>query len=129
MWNKIILIADWYRKVVERNQVVHDFNKSYKNSFITGSAPTLLEARITRGERAFLHTFSENSGGGFRIKALSDRQLAQSELIEISKIVLENEEFVRKLIALGWDTLEIQDNKGLNGLKWQLKKYANIRDY
>jgi hypothetical protein len=32
----------------------------------------------------------------------------------------------RKLISLGWDTLEVHSNEGYNGAKWALKDYANI---
>ena len=63
---------------------------------------------------------------GFRIKALSGRPLQKSELIEIGRVVLDNEELTRKLIALGWDTLEVHANEGYNGAKWALKNHANI---
>ena len=33
---------------------------------------------------------------------------------------------VRKLISLGWDTLEVHDNHGINGCKWALKDYGNM---
>lgn len=65
-------------------------------------------------------------GGGFRIKALSGRPLKRNELIEIGLVVLNNEILVRKLISLGWDTLEVHANQGFNGAKWALKEYANI---
>lgn len=129
MWYKIIVIADWFGEMAERYRLVRDFNKAGKNSFIAGKAPTLLEAKITSGDSAFRHAFSKFFGGGFRIKALSGRPLERGELIEIGKVVLDNEELVRKLIALGWDTLEVHDNKGFNGLKWALKEYANIGGY
>ena len=53
----------------------------------------------------------------------------KKELIEIGKVVLDNEELVRKLVALGWDTLEVHDVKGFNGCKWALKNYAKIGGY
>lgn len=68
-------------------------------------------------------------GGGFRIKALSGQPLQKSELIEIGKVVLDNEELVRKLVALGWDTLEVHDVKGYHGCKWALKNYAKLGGY
>jgi len=64
--------------------------------------------------------------GGFRIKALSGRVMSRAELIEVGRVILDNEELVRKLISLGWDTLEVHDDKGFNGVKWPLKEYANI---
>jgi len=126
MWHKIMVVADWFGEMAERYRLVRDFNKAAKNAFISGVAPTLLEAKITRGDSDYKHAFSKWMGGGFIIKALSGRQLKQNELIEIGKVVLENEELTRKLVSLGWDTLEVHANEGYNGVKWALKDYANI---
>ena len=48
--------------------------------------------------------------------------------MEIGKTILDNKELVRKLVALGWDTLEVHDVKGSNGCKWALEKYAQMQD-
>ncbi|MEY4875881.1 MAG: hypothetical protein RL708_1030 [Bacteroidota bacterium] len=129
MWYKIIVIIDWFGEMSERHRLIRDFNRAAKTSFINGRAPTLLETKITTGESDYRHAFSKFLGGGFRIKALSGKPLERDEMIEIGKVVLDNEELVRKLIALGWDTLEVHDSKGFNGLKWALKKHANIGGY
>jgi len=129
MWYKIIEIYDWFGEMSERYSLIRDFNRSAKTSFIAGNAPTLLEGKITNGESANRHAFSKWLGGGFRIKALTGRALERSELIEIGRVILDNEELVRKLIALGWDTLEVHDNAGYHGLKWALKDHANIGGY
>ena len=126
MWYKIMVIADWFGEMAERYKLVRDFNRAAKNSFISGIAPTLLEVKITRGDSEYKHAFSKWMSSGFRIKALSGRPLQKSELIEIGKVVLDNEELTRKLISLGWDTLEVHANEGYNGAKWALKDYANI---
>jgi hypothetical protein len=129
MWYKIIEIIDWFGEMTERYKLIRDFNKAGKNAFIAGIAPTLLEAKITNGDSNYRHQFSKFLGGGYRIKALSGRPLNREEMIEIGKIILDNKELVRKLIALGWDTLEVHDNSGFNGCKWPLKDYANIGGY
>ena len=126
MWHKIMEISEWFGDMAERYRLVKDFNKAAKTSFILGNAPTLLEAKITKGDSAYRHAFSKWMGGGFRIKALSGRPLEKSELIEIGKVVLNNEILTRKMISLGWDTLEVHANQGYNGAKWALKDYANI---
>jgi hypothetical protein len=126
MWHKIIEIADWFGELTERYRLLRDFNSAAKKSFISGIAPTLLEAKITKGESKYRHAFSKFLAGGFRIKALSGRPLTKNEMIEVGKVVLDNDELVRKLISLGWDTLEVHDDKGFNGVKWALKDYANI---
>ena len=126
MWYKIMEIKEWFGEMSERYRLLKDFNRAAKNSFIAGNAPTLLEAKITKGDSANRHAFSKWMSAGFRIKALSGRPLQKSELIEIGRVVLDNEELTRKLIALGWDTLEVHANEGYNGAKWALKNYANI---
>ena len=119
-------VKEWFGEMSERYLLVKDFNKAAKNSFIVGVAPTLLEAKITKGDADYKHAFSKWRGGGFRIKTLSGRILEKRELIEIGKVVLDNENLTRKLISLGWDTLEVHSNEGYNGVKWALKDHANI---
>ena len=126
MWHKIMEVKEWFGEVAERYRLVKDFNKAAKLSFVAGIAPTLLEAKITTGDSNYKHAFSKWRGGGFRIKALSGRTLQKSELIEIGRVVLDNETLTRKMISLGWDTLEVHANQGFNGAKWALKEYANI---
>jgi hypothetical protein len=126
MWQRIMVITDWFGEMVERYRLVKDFNRAAKNSFIIGVAPTMLEVKITKGDYTYRHAFSKWMAGGFRIKALSGRPLQKSELIEIGRVVLDNEQLTRKLISLGWDTLEVHSNEGYIGAKWALKDYANI---
>ena len=129
MWYKIIEITEWFGEMAERYRLIRDFNRAAKNSFLSGEAPTLLEAKITKGERLYKHSFSKWMGSGFRIKALTGSQLSKSEMIEIGRIVLDNEELTRKMVSLGWDTLEVHSNEGYKGVKWALKEYANIGGY
>jgi hypothetical protein len=122
-WDRIV---DWFSDFRERSSVVKDFNLSARNFYIKGIAETLLEAKTTVGTLEYRHAFSKWMAGGFRIKALSGRALNRQELIDIGNIVLQNDELVRKLVALGWDTLEIHDDTGNIGLKWELKKFTKI---
>lgn len=126
MWNRILIVAEWFGEMAERYKLIKDFNRAAKFSFISGSAPTLLEAKVTKGDSNFRHSFSKWMGGGFRIKALAGRPMSNMELREIGGVVLDNDELVRKLISLGWDTLEIHSNEGNLGLKWSLKEYAKL---
>ena len=88
MWYKIMEIKEWFGEMSERYRLLKDFNRAAKNSFIAGNAPTLLEAKITKGDSANRHAFSKWMSAGFRIKALSGRPLQKSELIEIGRVVL-----------------------------------------
>ncbi|RYY44246.1 MAG: hypothetical protein EOO06_18445 [Chitinophagaceae bacterium] len=123
MWYRLV---EWFSDVRERHNLLRDFNKAAKVSFINGQAPTLLEVRTSIGSMEYRHAFSKFMAGGFRIKALSGKALQKSELVEIGKVVLDNEVLVRKLVTLGWDTLEVHDVKGFQGCKWPLKDYAKI---
>jgi hypothetical protein len=126
MWYRIMVVAEWFGEMAERYKLLKDFNKAAKYAFVSGVAPTLLEVKITKGDSNFRHAFSKWMGGGFRIKALAGRPMNKIELREIGGVVLDNEELVRKLISLGWDTLEIHSNEGTYGLKWALKDYAKL---
>jgi len=126
MWGSVDFIVNWFNDFSERRRLVRSFNRSAKQAFISGVAPTLLETKISNGDSAFRHNFSKFLGGGFRIKALSGIALNRQEMKQIGAVVLNNQELVRKLISLGFDTLEVHDNAGYNGLKWELYKYGGI---
>jgi hypothetical protein len=120
MWNKIIDIVEWFGEINERRGVVKDFNNAAKKAFISGDAPTLLNAKTTLGEPEYHHHLSKFLSSGFKIKAISGRELSKDEMKEIGAIVLDNKDFVRKLITMGWDTLYVFSDGGDNGLKWSL---------
>lgn len=122
-WNKVI---DWFRDRSERSQLIRSFNNSAKNAFIVGDAPTLLKANISKGERAYRHQFSNWLKTGFRIQAFSGRQLAKDEIKQIGTVILNDNVLIRRLIVLGWDTLEIHGDQGNYGLRWQLKDYVAL---
>jgi len=124
MW-WLVHIREWFGEMSERYKLVRDFNKASKEAFVSGVAPTLLEVRITKGDSAFRHPFSKFMGG-FRIKAMRGQAFTRSELIELGRVILDDKVLVRKLVALGWDTLEIHGSVGFNGLKWALYKEIPI---
>jgi hypothetical protein len=126
MWGAFSIITDWFNDFNERRRLVRNFNLAARDAFVSGLAPTLLESSISVGESAYRHAFSKFMSGGFRIKALSGRALSRTEMIGLSEVVLDNQELVRKLISLGWDTLEVHDNAGYNGIKWKLTDYSGI---
>ncbi|MFW6272980.1 MAG: hypothetical protein ACOC2U_04280 [bacterium] len=122
-WNRII---DWFRDRSERAKLIRSFNDSAKNAFITGQAPTLLKASISKGERSYRHQFSNWLNSGYRIQAFSGRELTKDEIHQIGKVILNDNVLIRRLVVLGWDTLEIHGDKGRYGLRWQLKDYISL---
>jgi len=122
-WNSIL---NWFLDSSERNEVIRGFNKSAKDSFVIGLSPTLLKASVSRGERRYRHQFSSWINTGFRIQALSGCQLTKEEMIYIGRVILDDTILVRRLVSLGWDTLEVHDDSGIYGCKWKLYDYAKI---
>ena len=125
-WNSIV---EWFRDRSQRNKLVRSFNESAREAFVTGIAPTLLKAKISKGERSYKHQFSNWLYSGFRIQAFTGKQLTKNELIHMGKVILNDDVLVRKLVVLGWDTLEIHGDEGLYGCKWQLKDYIALPEF
>jgi len=122
-WNNIL---DWFRDRSERAKLVRSFNESARTSFVAGIAPTLLKVSISKGESSYKHQFSNWLNTGFRIQAFTGRVLTKDELIHIGKVILDDDVLVRRLIVLGWDTLEIHGDAGTYGCRWQLKDYIPL---
>ena len=123
IWNRVV---EWFRDRSEKQNLVRSFNLSARNAFINGDAPTMLQASISKGCREYKHQFSSWLNTGFSIKALSGRPLTRAEQEIIGKVIINNVELVRRLVALGWDTLEVCDDEGRYGLRYKLIDYANI---
>jgi hypothetical protein len=123
LWNDVL---DWFNDRSERSNLVRSFNSSAKNAFVRGVAPTLLKAKISKGNREYKHQFSNWMNTGFRIQAFSGRQLEKNELIKIAKVVMSDEVLVRRLIVLGWDTLEVHTDEGNYGVRFQLRDHMAL---
>jgi hypothetical protein len=122
-WNNIL---DWFGDRSERAKLVRSFNESARSAFVDGIAPTLLKASISKGESLYRHQFSNWLNTGFRIQAFTGRVLTKDELTHIGKVILDDSILVRRLIVLGWDTLEIHGDAGTYGCRWQLKDYIPL---
>lgn len=122
-WN---IIATWFSDRKERSLLIRDFNNRARMSFISGKTPTALKASTSRGLPQYRHEFSAWFNTGFRIQALAGRQLTKKETMTIGQVVLSDTILVRRLIVLGWDTLEVYGNCGQYGCRWCLTDYANV---
>ena len=117
-WYKIV---EWFRDRSDRQNLILKFNATAKESFILGIAPVLLNATPSRGDSSYKHAYSHWLFSGFRIKAMSGRNLTRDEMKAIGATILADSVLVRRLVVLGFDTLEVHDDIGMYGLKWQLK--------
>ena len=125
-WNTIL---EWFRDRSERSKLVRSFNESARVSFVAGIAPTLLKASISKGERSYRHQFSNWLNTGFRIQAFTGRVLSKDELIHTGKVILNDSVLVRRLVVLGFDTIEIHGDAGAYGCRWQLKDYIPLPNF
>lgn len=122
-WNKI---TTWFKDRSERSKLIGSFNEMARAAFVAGNAPTVLKACSSRGCSQYKHEFSSWMSSGFRIQVLSGRQLSKDEMTAIGMFILSDNTLVRRMIVLGWDTLEIHSNVGCYGCRWKLTDYANI---
>ena len=125
IWNNILA---WFQDLSERNALVRNFNTKAKDAFVSGSMPTMLKCSISKGCKEYKHQFSAWFYTGFRIQALAGRALTKDETEAIGRVVLSDVNLVRRLVTLGWDTLEVHSDSGRYGLRWKLIEYTNI-DY
>lgn len=122
-WTRII---EWFQDRKDRSSLVLSFNQSARQAFIAGVSPVLLKASISRGERSYKHQFSNMFNSGFRIMACSGHQLSKQDIVNIGLVVLNNDVLVRRLVVLGWDTLEVHCDVGNHGCRWQLRDYMML---
>lgn len=123
IWSRIV---EWFQDRQDRKRLLLGFNKSAKEAFVNGFAPVILEARVSKGNRAYKHQFSDSFNSGFRIKAHAGYQLSRQDTINIGKVVLSNDLLVRRLVVLGFDTLEVHSDVGSHGCQWQLHDFIMI---
>ena len=122
-WNKIF---SWFRDMSERNKLLREWNEEARTSYIQGLVPVLLEANISKGDSRYKHSFSRLLFSGFRIQLKGTHSLTKEEILDIGRTILHNQNLVRKMILLGWDTLEILDVVHHRGVKWAFKDIAKI---
>ena len=123
IWNNLV---EWFQDRSERNNLIRNFNGQARDAFVSGFVPTLLKASISKGDSSYRHQFSSWLSTGFRIQALSGRALSKEEMVQIGEVVLSDTVLVRRLVALGWDTLEVHDDTGRYGCRWKLIEYAQM---
>ena len=125
-WNRI---TAWFHDRSERAKLIAGFNEMSRESFVRGETPTILKSSSSRGCSAYKHEFSTWFNSGFRIQALSGRQLSRKEMELIGQVILSDTTLVRRLVVLGWDTLEVCDNTGGYGCRWALIEFADNRGF
>lgn len=115
---------------LERVRIISAMNQGFKEFFYSGEFSRLCHASISMGHQEYAHEMSAFwFRSGFKITIENDRNLRESEAIEISDYVLSNKSFVRQLMAMGFDTLIVQGANNGVGKKFCLKSYADLKNY
>lgn len=123
-WNRIIA---WFSELSEKQRCVNDFNRAAKEAFIYGSVPVYMKADISRGNRAYRHNMSSFLFSGFRIRTVSGRFLTREEIEAVGATISSNATLMRKLVTLGFDTLEIYSPEGSLVKDWRLMGIMQIQ--
>ena len=111
----------------ERRKLINEWNDSAQEAYISGAVPSLLEASTSIGNSDYRHEMSKWMISGFRIRVKSGRPLTKEELVAIGRIILYNNQLVRRIVVLGWDTLEVYDAANKKGVMWAFKDFLNLR--
>ena len=122
-WNRLIA---WFSELSEKQKCVTEFNRAAKDAFIYGSVPVYMRAEISRGNRAYRHSMSSFLFSGFRIRTVSGRFLTRDEIESVGATISTNSTLMRKLVTLGFDTLEIYSPEGSMVKDWRLMGIMQI---
>jgi len=114
----------------ERVRIINEMNRGFQEHFFTGEIDRLCKVSICSGDQDFRHEMSSIwFRSGFKISIENDTKIQDSEIIEISQYVLNNNPFIRQLMSMGFDTLIVQGKTTGIGKKFSLKAYSNLQNY
>ena len=131
-------IADFFKNLLnaildgsfERIRIIKAMNEAFKEYFYSGELNRLCKISISKGDPDFAHEMSSFFfRSGFKLSIENDTNVQDSELMEISKYILENKPFIKQLMVLGFDTLIIQGRNNMKGKVFSLKAYSTLQNY
>jgi hypothetical protein len=115
---------------LERVKVMSEFNRVFKDAFYSQEFNRLCSVTTSKGNPRFKHELSAfYLRSGFKITILNDDNLTEGDYSYIASYVVLSKEFVRQLMAMGYDTLIIRGKSRSTGLEIPLKEIANLNDY
>ena len=122
-WHRIL---EWFRDKSERNALIKNFNESSRVAFVDGFVPTLLKAKISKGNPDYKHQFSHWMYHGFRVEVFGGRPLSNQEIKTIGAVIMSDASLMRTLVVLGFDTLEVHGELDSYGCRWQIRDYLQL---
>lgn len=114
----------------ERVRVISQMNVAFKEYFTTGEFNRMCKVSISAGKSQYAHEMSSLwIRSGFKITVENDMSLKESEINELASYVTDNPQFIRQLMAMGFDTLVIKGKTTSIFRDYPLKKFANLNHY
>lgn len=128
LFNRIVSVVT--TGSTERIRIITEFNKVFTEAYHMGEIERKCTVTVAPGNTSFSHELSAfYLRSGFKITIHNDNRLTQTDIVDISKYVLDSAPFVRQLIALGFDTLIITGANSLHPLEISLKEISDIHKY
>lgn len=128
LFNRIVSVVT--TGSTERVRIISEFNDVFTEAYRMGEIDRKCTVTVAPGNTSFSHELSAFFlRSGFKITIHNDSNIKQSDIVEISKYVLESAPFVRQLIALGFDTLIITGSNSLRTIEISLKEISDIHKY
>ena len=100
-------VTQWFSDVGSRQKMVKSFNDAAKAAFVSGITQFMFKASIARGNSKYKHQFSNALFSGIKIVAYNNGRITKDDLTIVGLAILANPPLVRRLMLLGWDTLEL----------------------
>jgi hypothetical protein len=120
-------IIDFIKEFTERRLLVKEFNSVANIAFVTGATNRLLKAKTTFGDPGYRHSMS-SMFSGFRITIRNTESLSKEEIKVIGEVILQNKIFLRQLMSLGYDTLEVFGSTDIYH-QWAMSSYGDLKNY
>lgn len=118
--NLINSIRGWFSDWSDRSRLIREFNDAGKSAFISRRVPTYLQAKISSGDSSYKHQHSHWLNSGFRISVYNGMNLNRDQLLNVAHAILQDQSLIRKMVVLGFDTLEVHGQHDTYGLKFKL---------
>lgn len=100
-------VSQWFSDLSSRKKMLKAFNETAKAAYVSGVTHFMFKASISRGKSDFKHQFSNTIFSGLKLLAYNNGHFSREDVMLIGLAILANRSLVRRLMLLGWDTLEI----------------------
>ena len=122
-------IINWFKDYPLRNRFIKEFNDNAQSNFTNLTVNALFKARSCFGnpDPRYRHEMSAPiMASGFALEVIAGEDVPQEDIIMIGQIILYNENIVRWLWALHWDTRIVKDVRSGKTGQWAIKDFVHL---